>query len=536
MYSYDKYYSNDLGELAEIDDSVVSERYSYAGREYSLANAADSSRYRFAEDAPAVLVDSGARTLAFETEASRQCRAVVGGMKEDISGYTLSGKEFVAYKDAFEHTDLVYEARHGQLKEYIVLNDASAPNTFGFRFTADGCTVKREDDGTIGFYGADGEPVFELGMLYAVDSAGAYTEELAYNVTEAANGSLIISVSLSEAYSSDPERVYPILIDPSVVIKGSSNVKDAFVSSLNDSTNYGSSNYLRTGWDSNYNVRRSYIKFDIPTSVMGKAVTLSYMSLKMHDYGNAPTVKAYRVTGSWSASTITWNNKPVSSSTDVSEIAEPKTNYGFMVKDATESGLGNWATFYSANESSTNSPQLRIRYVNYLGSRSYQLAGESYQANCMGYALEYLDYITAEDLSRTIAYYDGFDLASILDDIRSMSQLWMTDNILDNNWMTIDSYDSDIPEGWFRVALRVGIKNDNGNGVYDHGGLERWDYHWWYQTKNVFGDWAEKRGPSAAELIFNSNGLDPAASAWHDFYSSDAVYYAIKDIRTINWP
>lgn len=111
----------------------------------------------------------------------------------------------------------------------------------------------------------------------------------------------------------------------------------------------------------------------------------------------------------------------------------------------------------------------------------------------------------------------------------------MISNLLDDNWMEINSYDSDIPEGWFRVALRVGIRDNNGNGVYDYGD-DHFDYHWRYQTNNVFGDWAEKPGQTASQLVLNSNGVDPAASVWNDFYNSNVVYFAIKDIRTINWP
>lgn len=577
VYSYDKYYSNDLGVLAEIDDSVVPEKHTYAGREYTLANAADSARYRFAEDGPAVLAEYGEHILAFEPETSRVSRAAVGGIKEDISGYALSGREFVAYKDAFEHTDLVYEACHGRLKEYIVLNDASAPNSFGFRFKADGCTVRQDKD-NIGFYGADGEPVFELGALYAEDSAGAYTEDLAYTVREAADGSIVITVSMSEAYASDPERVYPILIDPSVVIKGSSDVKDAFVSSLNDSTNYGSNNYLRTGWSTNYNVRRSYIKFDIPTSVPGYSITSAYMSLKLHDCGNAPTVKAYRVTGSWSESTITWNNKPGYTSTNASSAATlqaddwykfnvtdivkkwckgDNSNYGFLVKDDTESGSGNWATFYSSEAESSNQPELSITYPSpILINRRYSVYSTTapyrtylqYRMNCYGYALHVycLSGTSSNPFKQQLGYF-AHDLSDFISqnssdeepgsrNYETNERMNLYEGLMFNDFATLNQFSSsewqissttlnaEIPSGYRKIAMSIDYEGS--------------DYHFYLRHSD--GTWSHKPGEGAVTNLSLDNGTtitdsNISTAAKEGGYDDGTRYYLIKKSAVIDY-
>lgn len=385
VFAEDKYFEDETGKLVEISNTVVPEKHTIAGKEYGFTNEANSNRIYFSEDEPSVLVSTGKQDLAFNIVTDRAVTPVIGGLKDvgEIAEYSLSGDTCFAYMNAFEHTDLVYKVRNGMLKEYIVLNDASAPREFTFTFGTEGYTVAYTEYGTVGFYDGEGELVFELGDLFAVDSADALTDELAYTIGETIEGKTEITVTLSDDYANDPERVYPILVDPSVVISGTNSIQDSFVSSKNPTNNYYTSNYIRMGWDSNYNVRRTYIRFDLPASIPSGAITESYMSLKKYDCGNAPSLKAYRVTGSWTSNSITWDNKPGYTSTNASDTAEERNNnwyrfyvtdivkkwyagtyqnYGFMVKNSTESGTGNWSTFYSSDADSPNKPELRITY------------------------------------------------------------------------------------------------------------------------------------------------------------------------------
>lgn len=385
VFAENKYFEDETGKLVEISNTVVPEKHTIAGKEYGFTNEANSNRIYFSEDEPSVLVSTGKQDLAFNIVTDRAVTPVIGGLKDvgEIAEYSLSGDTCFAYMNAFEHTDLVYKVRNGMLKEYIVLNDASAPREFTFTFDTEGYTVAYTEYGTVGFYDGEGELVFELGDLFAVDSADALTDELAYTIGEKIEGKTEITVTLSEDYAADPERAYPILVDPSVVISGTNSIQDSFVSSKNPTNNYYTSNYIRMGWDSNYNVRRTYIRFDLPASIPSGAITESYMSLKKYDCGNAPSLKAYRVTGSWTSNAITWDNKPGYTSTNASATAEERNNnwyrfyvtdivkmwyagtyqnYGFLVKNSTESGTGNWSTFYSSDADSPNKPELRITY------------------------------------------------------------------------------------------------------------------------------------------------------------------------------
>ena len=124
--------------------------------------------------------------------------------------------------------------------------------------------------------------------------------------------------------------------------------------------------------------------------------------------------------------------------------------------------------------------------------------------------------------------------------VASKAETWMSSNLGTSNYASISAYDASISTsspGWFRVALRVGFSDNNGNGVFDD--EEDWDYHWKYQTCDSHGAWAAKEGGFFSWLDYDSNGIDPASVVWDKEestwgYDSNLKYYQIKDLRTVS--
>ncbi|MCR4710415.1 MAG: DNRLRE domain-containing protein [Clostridiales bacterium] len=217
-----------------------------------------------------------------------------------------------------------------------------------------------------------------LGTLFAVDSAGDYTEDLEYRIIEGTDGTKL-EVSLSSEYMEKPGRAYPVLIDPTIT--GTNVTYDSYVSSNHTSTNYYTSTYLKTGKSDTYHIRRSYIKFDIPLYLYKADVSGASLRLKKRG-GVAPiTVKARRVTSSWTSSGVTWANKPSTATTGPYFLLESDnwyeanvlnivkkwtesgiTNRGFELCDDTESDMNHWTNFYSSDAESPNKPELSIIY------------------------------------------------------------------------------------------------------------------------------------------------------------------------------
>ena len=304
---------------------------------------------------------------------------------------------------------------------------------------------------------------------------------------------------MPETYLDDAKRVYPVVVDPSIMISGAADTFDSYVSSRYPDTNYYLSTYVRTGRDDPYYTRRTYMKFNLPSLTASK-VTSAYLRINKYS-GATPEVAAYRVMGSWSSSTITWNNKPGYSTSYPSTYASNDsgtwwrmycttmvrywlggtyTNYGFLLKDHVESGTTQWTTFYSSDAPSPNKPELHIEYV-YCGTRAYESANGPSQ-NCMGYALDLLDFLNYIDLGMTDAGIDNCNTTSEwLSYTQSKSQTWMASH---KPYNSLASYLSDIGTSQYRVVLRVGWVDTNGDGELDWNSYwyDDVDYHWWYQT------------------------------------------------------
>ena len=386
VYAENKYYEDAQGKLERIDNSIIETKYSFNKKEYHYQNAANETAVYFAENEPAVLAVYGSNTLSYSLIGGTETNAAAGGSKKfgQVGDYSLCGNNYIAYHGVVEQTDLVFAVHNSGVKEYIVLGNDTAPSEFVFRFEHAGYSIKEVEYGRLGFFDEKGEMVFSLGSLYAVDAAGKYTDQVDYDLKEYNDTSAIIAIKLSESYMQDPERVYPILIDPSVAMTGADQTYDTFVSSKFPNTNYFEDNHLRTGYDDDLYVRRTYMRFIMPSYLYSTTYNITDARIKIRQYiGTTPQAKAYRVLGSWTSGSLTWNNKPSFTTTECSAqatldnenwynfvittiIKKPLNgtygDYGVMLKDDTESGTQHWSTFYSSEAASPNKPELHITY------------------------------------------------------------------------------------------------------------------------------------------------------------------------------
>ena len=87
---------------------------------------------------------------------------------------------------------------------------------------------------------------------------------------------------------------------------------DSMVGVGNPDTNYGSYTYMDSAWSDYYGFSnvRSLLKF----SITDRSANYDLVSAELHvgSFGQSASqdVKAYRITGSWTESGVTWNNKP----------------------------------------------------------------------------------------------------------------------------------------------------------------------------------------------------------------------------------
>lgn len=400
VYAYDKYYEAADKTLQLVDNKIVPAKAEnrsgkIAAEKAQYKNTANAFDVHFsASGTPEVSVAyQGAAvtfspivpTLSGNREAASFSVGKVAAHRA-LNELTYTGDNTVTYTNAFPNADLVYVLENNALKEYIVLNNANAANTFQFKFSLDGVTLSSKDK-YAEFVDANGATVFSLDSLFAIDADGAFTDALTYSFTpKKGTNEVVVTVTLDNTYLSASDRVFPVIIDPTVMIS-SSETADACVCSYTENTNYQMASQLRTGKDTDYGIRRSFIKFNIPSSIPGGSVTAARIEIEKMS-GATPAVRAYMCTTTWSSGTITWKNMPSSGDNymyqstlstpvyngsawykmDVTNIVKYWVNgrfenNGFILQDQTESNTSHWTTWYSSDAPSPHKPELYITYA-----------------------------------------------------------------------------------------------------------------------------------------------------------------------------
>jgi hypothetical protein len=554
-YAEDIHYEGADGNLVEIDNAITDKP---AKEGYTYSNTANSWYTYFADslcEKNAVVLEKGKCSISFSMgDAQIQSKAAKSSElnKADsvFDEMLADDNRAVVYKDVLKGVDVAYTVRTSGLKEDIILRDATAPNVFEFDVTAEGLTVL-EKEGTIFFANGEGENVFELAPMYMEDASGKYSDNVEYAINNN-EGGYTITITADQDFLNASDTQYPVIIDPSVMITGTSDTFDSCVDQQYPNSNYYLSQNLWTGGLLNTNAMRTFIEFTLPTNIPAENITSAYLRIKKNAYAT-PTIKAYRVTQDWTSSNVKWTDQPQYTSDYASTTAYNDSgdwyrmytttmvknwldgvyyNYGFVLKEPSESDTNQKTRFYSSDAPSPNKPELHIEFssYDYYGCRSYETQNST-AINCAGYALDYPSWVNF-----------GITLNG-LNNCSNETQLWTYTKNMVSSWLSsnmsgdyniISSYNSYIYSDKWRVVFRMGYQDD-GDGVVDIDNLynDYYDFHWWYQTDT--GQWAEKPGQTPSQLVSGTSGsTDPYYVSWPcfgygSFYDSSCVYYAIVE-------
>ena len=310
----------------------------------------------------------------------------------------------VNYKNIFEGADLQYVITPSKVKENIIVNDKQDSYVYKFELALNGLVPVKQDNGSINLYEniEDDEAVFVIETPYMYDA----NEDTSFDVSMDLSGN-ILTVTANSEWINDENRVFPVVIDPTI----STNASTFYDATANKNTpimNFDSYKFLYAG-NGVLNLRRTYFKFNIPSLPDGSVVTNATLEIKQHDVDlGDESVKliAFDLTesASWSESSITWNNQPLSKEKNgprddaslkkldyelfkveddkgqvysfnltkaVKNWYEGATNNGIMITSSDEEE-NSQTTLYSSDHNDTSlHPAVKIEYTNNIGLEDY---------------------------------------------------------------------------------------------------------------------------------------------------------------------
>ncbi|MGW6196976.1 DNRLRE domain-containing protein [Kribbella sp. NPDC055110] len=300
------HYKDSKGKWRDIDTNVV------AGTgEDSFENAKNSFRTRFGKSSDRLLTfgagDGGGESISLGA----------AGDKRPLT--PLVKDSSVAFADVFGTADVRYYVSRTGVKETVVLTAvADAADEYTFELHTSGLTAKAQPDGSIEFFKQNGDtrPKYVIPAPNMYDSSAAnrlgqpgYSEKITQTISQQ-GGKTLLTLKPDQAWLTGKEWVFPIVIDPTiVVVPDPAAAQDTSISEANATTNYGTNPNVLVGDDLSHNTWRGLLKFD--TSMIPTTTTIRSADLNMHygagfggDY--ALPFSAVKVTQDWSESTATW--------------------------------------------------------------------------------------------------------------------------------------------------------------------------------------------------------------------------------------
>ncbi|WP_143570491.1 LamG-like jellyroll fold domain-containing protein [Streptomyces acidiscabies] len=396
------------GSWQPIDTSLVE---GADGRYTQDANSLDVEFAAHANDAALASVSLGdGRALSYTLDGARQVTAV-----ENADGTLV-------YPQVVPGTDVQLVPIADGFKENLVLNSPAAANSWLFRLDAEGLTPRLAETGDVEFTGVDGKVAATVPHAYMVDSKtdprsgeGARSARVSYELTTV-DGQSALRMTADRSWLDDPERVYPVTVDPTTVVSASEGTYVQSDAALNRSTE----TQIKVGsYDAGTNKANSFLQFSsLASKIAGQkvsAATLNVWALWASVCDPTP-FSVYPVTQAWVPSTTTTYPGPTvgtaigtasvnpgaacknpDGSVDVgvkmpvtlstswfTQVATGGANYGLAMAAPTGDGL-HWKRFHSDNSATAAwRPSLDLTYAaNTQPQVNAQYPPENFQANTL---------------------------------------------------------------------------------------------------------------------------------------------------------
>ncbi|MFI8509614.1 LamG-like jellyroll fold domain-containing protein [Streptomyces sp. NPDC085460] len=239
------------------------------------------------------------------------------GVNETASiGYAIEGAapsrgrvngSVITYPEVRPSADVELIAGSASMKETLVLKDRSAPTEWRFPLVLKGLTAKLDGHGGISFVDGTGRQQGWMPAGWMEDSKktphsneGVISSGVSYEIVREGSRQILV-VKLDRTWLADPERVFPVKVDPSV--NGLGAVSGTYVESPYNQ-NFSSDTVLKVGtYDGGGHKAASFMKFSgLDTTLKNAFVINANLSLyNTWSYScTARPVTVHEITSNWS--------------------------------------------------------------------------------------------------------------------------------------------------------------------------------------------------------------------------------------------
>ena len=338
------HYKNENGEWVDIDNQVS---YNALTQSYRAGNQTFSAEFASISDtSKLVTMKSGEHIISWglttdksassqtmvksATSTSVSAEAVITPsvtLKNSVAS-TKNSKALVTDEETFKlekvsggiaydkiiagspEISVDYSVYYNKIEEDIYINSKTDVKSISMNLSVGTLVARKNADNSVSLLDDEGEPEYTIGVPYMEDASGEILNKIKVTVSQSGSN-CVITYTPDEAWLNSDERVYPILLDPSITTREySSNIVDTYVYEGN-SENHSSERKNIVGIKSS-KIHRTFIKItnlpaiDPSMPVIGATLTLTLPS----GTSSGRTAALYKLNSDWTPSTITYANQP----------------------------------------------------------------------------------------------------------------------------------------------------------------------------------------------------------------------------------
>lgn len=218
----------------------------------------------------------------------------------------------IVYRNVLPDTDVEYEISSDRIKEKITVASPQTEYTYRFDVSMDGLAAVPQDDGSILMTELKNpkNAIFTLEAPYMYDANGEESNDVKMTIE---NG--VLTLTADSAWLNAEDRLFPAVIDPTVIINSSSNyavpINDTYVSSIFGNSNYINNAKLYAGKTWLGEITRTYVKFSLPQIPDGAQVLYAQFELMKVWTSASSILNVRKLATDWNPSNIKWNTQPI---------------------------------------------------------------------------------------------------------------------------------------------------------------------------------------------------------------------------------
>lgn len=216
------------------------------------------------------------------------------------------------YDNVEKMIDMEYCLTDDGIKENIILVVRPQTNVFRFELILENLRAELSAKGTTVslFNTAKESNTLEMVMPAIVmkDDAGVLSQAAHYELVQK-DGKAILSIVIDPDWLYASERLYPVVIDPQLVVAPSGQYSK-IVQISDDGEKETSPNIWQAGYDASGHEHQIYFEPTFPELPIGAKVLNASILLYQSGYSGEAEYSVCKVGSPWDPSTISWNNRP----------------------------------------------------------------------------------------------------------------------------------------------------------------------------------------------------------------------------------